>query len=272
MLATPDIAAELRCALDPVAFAVERLNFEPDPWQADVLRSSASRLALNCSRQAGKSTTAAIKGTHRVVYHPGSLVLLVSPSLRQSRELFSKATDFLRRIEPAPKLDEDNKLSCTLANGSRLVSLPGTGETVRGYSAPDLIVEDEAAYVADSLYVAVRPMLAVSGGRLLLLSTPFGRRGHFFEAWEGEEDDWQRFEVTADDCPRITSEFLKQERRSLGERWFRQEYYCEFVETLDQVFRLDDIRRSLSDDVKPLFGDRPDPGVDAIRPLFAEAS
>ena len=194
MLATPDIAAELRGALDPVAFAIERLNFEPDPWQADVLRSSASRLALNCSRQAGKSTTVAIMGTHRVVYHAGSLVLLVSPSLRQSRELFSKATDFLRRIDPPPQLDEDNKLSCTLANGSRLVSLPGTGETVRGFSAPDLIIEDEAAYVANSLYFAVRPMLAVSGGRLLLLSTPFGRRGHFFEAWEGEEQ-WQRIEV-----------------------------------------------------------------------------
>ena len=271
MLGTLDIAGELRCALDPVAFAVERLGFEPDPWQAEVMRSPSKRILLNCSRQAGKSTCSAIIGLHVAIYYPRSLVLLVSPSLRQSRELFGKATEFLRRIEPAPKLDEDNKLSCTLANGSRLVSLPGTGETVRGYSAPDLIVEDEAAYVADSLYVAVRPMLAVSGGRLLLLSTPFGRRGHFYEAWEGEER-WQRIEVPAEKCPRIDAEFLKSERQALGEWWYRQEYECNFVETLDQVFRLDDIRRSLSDDVKPLFADRPDPGVDEIKPLFAEAS
>ncbi len=145
MLATLDIAGELRCALDPVAFAVERLGFEPDPCQAEVMRSPSKRILLNCSRQAGKSTCSAIIGLHVAIYHPRSLVLLVSPSLRQSRELFGKATEFLRRIEPAPKLDEDNKLSCTLANGSRLVSLPGTGETVRGYSAPDLIVEYERA-------------------------------------------------------------------------------------------------------------------------------
>ena len=265
---TPEIATELRCALDPVAFAIERLNFEPDPWQTDVLRSSASRIALNCSRQAGKSTTAAILATHEAVYVPRSLTLLVSPSLRQSRELFGKVTDFLRVLDTKPALDEDNALSLMLDTRSRVVSLPGTAATVRGYSAPNLIVEDESAYCPDELYRAIRPMLAVSGGRLMLLTSPFGRRGHFFEEWEGD-GDWQRFEVTADDCPRITKEFLEQERRSLGERWFRQEYYCEFVETLDQVFRLEDIQRSFTDAVKPLsIGDQ----GDEIKPLFESAA
>ncbi len=267
MLALRDLAVDLRCALDPVAFAVERLDFMPDPWQADVLRSSGKNVLLNCSRQAGKSTTTSIIALHTAHYQPGSLTLLVSPSLRQSRELFGKVVDFMRMLEPRPIMEEDNKLSFQLGNGSRVVSLPGTGETIRGFSAPRLVVEDEAAFVEDGLYGAVRPMLAVSGGRLILMSTPHGKRGHFFEAWRDGGAEWLRTEVTALQCPRITEEFLEQERQALGDLWFRQEYSCEFLETIDQLFRLEDIEHALSDDVKPLFGDDRAPAGD-VRALL----
>ncbi len=259
------IAAELRCALDPVAFARERLGFEPDPWQAEVLRLSNKNTLLNCSRQTGKSTCTAIIGLHTAVYMPESLVLLGSPSLRQSRELFVKVTAFLRKLEPAPPLEEDNRLSLALGNGSRVVCLPGTGATVRGFSRPALVVEDESAFVEDSFYGAVRPMLAVSGGRLILLSTPYGKRGHFFEAWNSGDDAWHRVKVPATECPRIMPEFLEQERRALGDLWFRQEYMCEFADVVDAVFRMVDIERALSDDVAPLFETLP--GDDDVTPL-----
>ena len=145
-------------------------------------------------------------------------------------------------------------MSFTLSNGSRVVSLPGSSETVRGFSAPRLVIEDEAAFVEDGVYGAVRPMLAVSGGRLILMSTPYGKRGHFFEAWKDGGPDWLKIEVTALQCPRISEAFLEKERREIGDLWFRQEYGCEFLETVDQVFRYDDIQRALSDEVAPLFG------------------
>ncbi len=261
------MAAELRCALDPVTFAVERLGFEPDQWQADVLRLSHQNTLLNCSRQAGKSTTTAIIALHTALYRPGSLTLLGSPSLRQSRELFVKIIGFLKCLESPPPLEEDNRLSVQLKNGSRVVSLPGTGETVRGFSAPDLIVEDEAAFVEDSFYRAVRPMLAVSGGRLILMSTPYGTRGHFYEAWNAPAE-WHRVEVPATDCPRITPEFLQGERKALGNMWFEQEYLCRFADVIDAVFRMADIERALSDDIAPLF--ETPPGDDDVKPLMIE--
>ena len=248
------LAADLRHALDPVDFAAGRLDFTPDDWQAKVLRSSGRNILLNCSRQAGKSTTTAIIAAHEASYRPDSLILLVSPSQRQSRELFVKVCGFMRMLEPRPVLEEDNRLSFTLSNGSRVVSLPGSSETVRGCSAPRLVIEDEAAFVEDGVYGAVRPMLAVSGGRLILMSTPYGKRGHFFEAWRDGGPEWLKIEVTALQCPRISDEFLEKERREIGDLWFRQEYGCEFLETVDQVFRYDDIQRAFSDDVKPLFG------------------
>ena len=147
----------------------------------------------------------------------------------------------------------------------RDLCLPGTGATVRGFSSPALVVEDESAFVEDSFYRAVRPMLAVSAGRLILLSTPYGKRGHFYEAWDSGGDDWHRVKVPATDCPRITPEFLEQECWALGELWFRQEYRCEFADIIDAVFRLGDIERSITDDVTPLFETPPDD--DDVEPL-----
>lgn len=65
----------------------------------------------------------------------------------------------------------------------------------------------------------------VSRGLLLALSTPFGQRGWFHEAWQGD-GDWERVKVTAEQCPRIPAAFPAEERQALGERWFRQEYLC----------------------------------------------
>jgi hypothetical protein len=244
----------LRHALDPVSFAREGLGFTPDPWQQEALRWSGKRLLLNCCRQSGKSTTAAILGLHRALFWPGSLVLLVSPSLRQSSELFRKVSEGIEKLDLPPRKVEDNRLSVTFANNSRIVSLPSTESTIRGFSGANLIIEDEAARVPDELYIAVRPMLAVSGGRLILLSTPFGKRGHFFKEYTEEGRDWERIRIPATECPRITAEFLQEERASLGDWWFRQEYMCEFVETVDQVFTYELVMSTLSDEIKPLFG------------------
>jgi hypothetical protein len=99
-----------------------------------------------------------------------------------------------------------------MENSSRILALPGTEKTIRGYAKADLVVIDEAARVEDELLAAVRPMLATSegGGRLIALTTPAGKRGWFFEAWTGTEP-WTRVCVTAEDCPRISKEFLAEE-------------------------------------------------------------
>jgi hypothetical protein len=248
------LADALRYALDPVTFALELLDFEPDPWQASVLRSTGKRTLLNCSRQSGKSTTTAVAALHQALYHPRSLVLLGSPSLRQSSELFKKVTDNLDRLDNRPHLLEDNKLSFTLDNGSRVVSLPGSEATIRGFSGPSLIIEDEASRVDDAFYFSTRPMLATSNGRLILMSTPFGKRGHFFEAWTNGGAEWERIEIDATQVPRITQEFLDTERAAIGDWWFSQEYMCQFVATMDQVFSYDLVMQAVTDEIQPLFG------------------
>ncbi|HSL82166.1 MAG TPA: hypothetical protein VLF66_05285, partial [Thermoanaerobaculia bacterium] len=119
----------------------------------------------------------------------------------------------------------------------------------RGFSGVRLLAVDEAARVADELYYSVRPMLAVSGGRLVALSTPFGTRGWWYDAWRSEEP-WERYEVPAKECPRISADFLEEERRSMGEWWFAQEYLCEFLDAETQPFGREDVERAFEEEVE----------------------
>jgi hypothetical protein len=246
------MAKELRFALDPVLWAAECLQFHCDGWQARVLRSAAKQTLLNCSRQRGKSSVTGILAAHTAIYRPGSLTLLVSKAQRQSQELLLKVQWALKNLANPPEAVGDNQLSVRLVNGSRIISLPGDGDSIRGFSAPTLVVEDEAAFVTDALYAAIRPMLAVSkNARLLLLSTPNGRRGHFFEAWT-KGTEWERESVTARDVPRISQEFLDRELAEAGPWRFSQEYECRFVDSDTQLFSGDSIAKAFCRDLLPL--------------------
>ena len=198
---------------------------------------------------------ASVLALHKALVAPGSLILILAPAERQAKELFSKVVLSYRTLGHVIPTASFTKLGMELSNGSRIEALPGTEKTVRGFSGVDLLIVDEASRVADELYYAVRPMLAVSGGRLLMLSTPFGKRGVFYEEWTSEVGSaWERFAVTAEECPRIPSEFLEEERRTLGPWWFAQEYECRFMDTVDQVFATEIIHKAITDEVAPLFG------------------
>jgi len=228
------------------------LGFVADPLQAQVLKSKTKRGILNCCRQWGKSTITAAKAVQQAHGTAGGLILVVSPSARQSGEFLRKATEFARRLGIRPKGDGDNEISLELPNRSRIVGLPGTEATIRGFSAVSLLLVDEAARVSDELYLAIRPMLAVSDGTLWLMSTPFGKRGFYYEAWEHGGPEWERFRAPATECPRIKPEFLEEEKKAMGMRWFQQEYLCEFEESVSGVFDRDLVDRAITDEVKPL--------------------
>jgi hypothetical protein len=228
------------------------LGFEADPTQARVLETRSKRVLLNCTRQWGKSTVTAARAVYEAMKNAGSLTIAVSPTARQTGEFVRKAAEFARRLQMRVKGDGDNEMSLAFPNGSRIVGLPGTEATVRGFSAVALLLVDEASRVSDDLYMAVRPMLAVSGGTLWLMSTPWGKRGFFYEAWANGGETWERVSVKAEDCGRFSASHLEEERRTMGERTYRQEYCCEFADTTSAVFRRDLIEAAFSSDFGPL--------------------
>jgi hypothetical protein len=214
---------------------MRKLGIEPDPWQIDVLRSEHPQLLLNCCRQAGKSTVVALLCLLEAMCTSMTTVILVSRSHRQSREMLKLMAFYYMLLGERMKASISAQ-EIALGNLSRIISLPCREDTIRGYAHVDLLIIDEAARVPDDLYRAVRPMLAVSQGRLICLSTPYGKRGFFWNAWANGGDDWLRFEVQAAAIPRITRDFLEKEKRGLGESWFRQEYCCSFEALEGLVF------------------------------------
>jgi hypothetical protein len=231
--------------------AVMRLTgMTPDPWQQEILTYLGTQSLLLTSRQTGKSTTCGALAVRLALTKP-SLCLLTAPCQRQSQEIYRKALDFYHALgRPVPALAE-TKTALELANGSRVVSLPGDSETIRSFSAVALVVVDEATYCEDALIHAVSPMLATSGGKLILAATPAGQRGLFYEKWVGPEP-WQRIRVMATECPRLPADFLAQSKRSMGARWYAQEFQCDFAAALDSVFSPADIGRAVTD-LRPIF-------------------
>jgi hypothetical protein len=179
-------AGQSGMASDPVLWAEKLLGFTPDAVQAEILRSDAARLMLCCTRQFGKSTITAIKALHHAWTHPEALVLVAAPTARQSGEWLQKIRGFLSQLGVRGRSDGINRLSCKLPNGSRLIGLPDVPDNVRGFSKASLVLIDEAAFVADELYQALNPMLAVSRGSLWLMSTPGAQTGFFYEEWSRE--------------------------------------------------------------------------------------
>ena len=156
---------------------------------------------------------------------------------------------------------KEKALTHDFPNGSRITSLPGNPDTIVGFSAVTLLIIDEASRVPDALLSVARPFLSVTErvhgrpGRLVAASTPFGKRGWFWEAYsrtmeargKQQVEPWRIVKVTAEQCPRITKEFLDNERQELGARWFAQEYLCSFEEAVDSVFSHELIQGMIKD-------------------------
>lgn len=239
--------------LDPLAI-IRLAGMEPDPWQTGVLDCEADKVMLLGGRQIGKSLVCSALALRTMILEEGALVLVISPSDRQSGEFVRKAKSFfysLPRGNGIPEATADSALQLHLDNGSRLIGLPDSEGRVRGYSGVKLLFLEEASRVPDQLYHACTPMLAVSKGRQVALSTAFGKMGWYFDAWE-KDSTWRKFKVTADQCPRITPAFLASEKRAMPERWFLQEYYCEFLDPEDAVFNREDIEAMEDPTLKPL--------------------
>jgi len=227
----------------PVEFAMS-VGIEPDPWQVEVLASDHPRKILCCGRQTGKSTVGAVLAIHKALTKPGSTVLCVAPGERQAKLIFKKAARFYEMAGYPLPAHSRRMTGLELSNGSVIEALPAVERTTRGYSV-DLLVVDEAGAVADMDYHGIFPALIATQGEQVLLSTPRGKRGFFHEIWHGAED-WQQMLVRSDEVGRMRPEDLEVFRSSMPEQFFRQEFFCEWLDTEGSLFSYDDIQAALA--------------------------
>jgi hypothetical protein len=217
---------------DPLEFGGAILGATLDPWQSRYmsLSRSASRIAIAACRQSGKSTVTGLFVAWCLVFIPGFQCLVASRSLRQAAHYLNHVRQAVLSVIPRDAMVQLNRLSMELPNGSQIISIPcAQPDAGRGFS-PHLVILDEAAFAPDALFRAITPSLAATQGALHMLSSPNGRQGYFFEAFEGEaEEVFEAFRIPYTQCPRISEETVEMERIALGDLYFRQEYGAEFI-------------------------------------------
>jgi len=227
---------------------MKKIRIKWDSWQQAVL-DAVGNVSIRSGRQVGKSEVIGEKAVQFALANKGTTTLIIAASQRQSSLLFEKIRgnlDFMKDVyKERPTLTR-----ILLKNGSRIYSLPAgrTGYFIRGFTI-DLLIADEAAYIPETVWNAVIPMIAVSRklrklGLLVLLSTPFGKGGFFYDSFT--DKDFKSFHVSSEDCIRIPAEFLRKERARMTKAEYRQEYLGEFTEEYNQFFPTDLIKSCMS--------------------------
>src|SRR5450759_3600753 len=148
--------------------------------------------------------------------------VIACPAQRQSAEAVRRVREAL--IKAGAALEINNVYGLELENGSRVLALPGSDDSIRGLTVDGWIVADEAARLPEDLIAALRPMRARTQARFAMLSTAWSRTDPFWTAWASDEQSWIRLKATADELDTFSAEFLEQERRALGEDVFKREY------------------------------------------------
>lgn len=229
---------------------MELQGLRADPWQEDALRQLVTldhNVLMCCCRQSGKTQTVAL-AAYLEAATLGGFCLVLSRSDDQAMEVMERAVEYHRLL----MLQRDTRQTAhdlRLANGGRVLARPCNEDTIRSKSRVTLLIIDEAAKVPDLFYGAVTPMLNVAKGRMVLLSTPFGKRGFFHKEWEGKgRGGWKRHRYTWRDCPRITQKQVDDDRDSHGNSWVEQEYECAFQAAECATFDTDLLRSMYTND------------------------
>ena len=233
---------------DPVIFAEAVLGFHAFSYQSELLSSKSRRIVACWARQTGKTTAIAIKVVHFAFTHTRTTTLIVSRGLRQSMIMFGMIENL---VKTHPILDKSvvksTRTLIQLKNESKIIALPcgPDGASLRGYTA-DLVVMDEAAFIPEDVIASVIfPMLATTNGSAIMLSTPWGRDHIFYRSFKNP-DYWSQH-VRAEESPRISKEFLEEQKRDIGELRYKMEYEAEFIEDENSFFSQDLIRECVDD-------------------------
>lgn len=266
----PDDLRRAAYTLDPALWAERVVGFKPEPWQRDLLRQpKGSYTVVRTARQRGKTSTLATMIAHEMLFYPGSVSAIFSATQRQAQEAVRRVRDNL--LATKERLAVDNAFSIELANGARVMAMPGADDaSVRGLTITGVAAIDEAARVSDEIARAVRPMLArhQSTARFVAASTAWMKSGWFYEAWTDEQNGMTRIDacISDTDSGPYSEAFLRAERRALGEQAFRREYYGVWGSADAAVFTPDSIA-ALFHPAQPVVPDNmppPGDGEDAI--------
>jgi len=238
-----------RLVTSPSYFVEEFIGIEPFDYQKEFLDNPSNRKLFVAGRRVGKSRSASWKALWYAITHTEAEVLLTAKTQRQSMELFRQIKSEIRQSEAENHewgIQRETRTEVNFSNGSRIVCLPlgRDGSNIRGYGA-DLLIVDEAAYVPEEIFQEVlMPFLAVGENKFVMISTPRGKRGFFWKRYDGAQRDENRYfvqQVPTMRNPKVSQEWIEQQRKNLTPMQFKREIKGEFDENADAYFTEEEV-------------------------------
>lgn len=217
--------------LDPARRLAHWIGHEPDEWQVTAFTTRATEVAMRVGRQSGKTSVLAARAIEEL-HVSDSLTICVAPSERQAKIIAREIGQQLRRTDLVTSRSTLTELE--MSNGARVIALPSTSETIRGYPSVSLLIIDECAFLSgegggEDLISGVLPMLT-KDGQVYFSSTPAGKNNYFARLFLDAKpgDGIHRIVVKGTDIPRL-SEKIERMRRTLSATKFRQEIEVEML-------------------------------------------
>src|SRR3990167_4802387 len=209
-----------------------------DDWQKDYIAEDGNCFLL-CGRQSGKTTAMSIKIAEKAVNEKKACdYLVVAFTERQAYALFFKTLTYLKARYPnmiKRGVDKPTMHEINLTNGVCIMcyACGQSGTGLRTYTLKRLFI-DEGAPMNREIFTSISPMLSVAGGSMDIASTPRGKEGFFYEC--SKRDDFKKFYISAEDCPRHKKDFLAAEKSRMSKLEYAQEYLAVFLDELRRVF------------------------------------
>ena len=192
--------------VDPTILLERVVGGAPDPWQRDLLTTTADTIMVLASRRIGKSTTVGVMAAQELSKDEHTVIIL-SPTLAQSQLLFAKISRVWDLIGLPIGIKRRTLTELHLANHSSVICVPAgqDGEGARGYGVKQgILAYDEAAFVPDKVFAATLP-IAEDDAKTVLITTPGGKNGKAFEMWSDHDEypDVHRIRACSLDLPRM---------------------------------------------------------------------
>jgi hypothetical protein len=241
------IHQRLQLAYDPAFFFEWVTGYSADGWLQSLCKAVAHaafnlnaeprKFHLAAARQSGKTELTASLAAWLAAYgRVGETAALVGPAERQALYLLGKAKKHLRQLPSGEaEITRENEGEVALSNGSNIVAVPQNPDGIRCLTCA-CIVADEAARCSPEVWPALFPMISVSRGLAILLSTPAGRENLFGQLDRDRPDDFFFTKVTVADNPRMTQAELDSQRLVLGSARFKAEFEVDYEGGLDGMF------------------------------------
>lgn len=240
-----------RLRKSPSLFVEKVLGIEPYPYQKKILDNSHDRKAVAAGRQVGKTTMMAWMAIHEFTMYPNRKIILTSRSMRQALNFMEKLkSEIIDWIKDEDKygLEYVSKSRIEGKNGSWIEALPPVDETIRGFTADSIFV-DEAAFLHKKLFTSIlSPMLATTNGQFVLASTAWGKEGYFYDKARLDEDGddyWESWQISSIENPEIPARQIDEWRRDMTEMEFDREVLAQFSDKQNAFFKSKDVQSCL---------------------------